>query len=43
MIKAYIRAPSQYRYTHMPDRRDLSDRDLDSLYRYFLHQAGNRQ
>ena len=42
MIKSYIRAPSQYRYTHMPDHRDLTDRDLDNLYRYFLHQADNR-
>ncbi len=40
MIKAFIRKPSEYRYTHMPDHTDLADRDLDDLYRYFRFQAG---
>lgn len=33
-VKAYIRQPSQFRYTHMPDHTDLSDRDLDDLIAY---------
>jgi len=38
MIKEIIRHPSKYRHTQMPDHPDLSDRDLDDLYRYFLFQ-----
>ncbi len=39
MIRAFIRHPSRYRHTHMPDHEDLSDRDLDDLLDYFRHQA----
>jgi mono/diheme cytochrome c family protein len=39
MIRAFIRHPSRYRHTHMPDHKDLSDRDLDDLLDYFRHQA----
>lgn len=39
MIKEFIRHPSKYRYTQMPDHTDLSDTDLDDLYQYFLFQA----
>ena len=39
MIKEFIRHPSKYRYTHMPDHPDLTDNDLDDLYRYLKHQA----
>lgn len=35
MIKEFIKHPSQYRYTHMPDHPDLTDQDLDDLVAYF--------
>lgn len=41
MIKEFIRHPSKFRYTHMPDHTDLSDQDLDDLYRYLKHLAGS--
>ena len=34
MIKAFIRKPSRFRYSGMPDHPDLTDRDLDDLYQY---------
>jgi mono/diheme cytochrome c family protein len=34
MIKAFIRQPSKFRYSQMPDHPDLTDRDLDDLYQY---------
>ncbi len=34
-IKSWIRQPSKYRYTEMPDHLDLTDADLDDLYEYF--------
>ncbi|MGR8936098.1 MAG: c-type cytochrome [Gammaproteobacteria bacterium] len=37
-VKAYIRQPSKFRYTKMPDHTDLSDRDLDDLIAYFRFQ-----
>lgn len=40
MIKAFIRKPSDFRHSHMPDHTDLTDRDLDALYRYLLFKAG---
>jgi len=42
MIKAFIRQPSKFRYTQMPDHPDLSDQDLDNLYRYFQNQDQHR-
>jgi mono/diheme cytochrome c family protein len=39
MIREFIRHPSRYRYTQMPDHEDLSERDLDDLLAYFRHQA----
>ncbi len=42
MIKAFIRQPSKFRYTQMPDHPDLSDQDLDNLYSYFQHQDQHR-
>ena len=39
MIREFIRHPSRYRYTEMPDHEDLSERDLDDLLAYFRHQA----
>lgn len=41
MIKEFIRHPSKYRHTQMPDHPDLSDRDLEDLYSYFLFQSKN--
>jgi len=35
MIKEFIRKPSKYRYTHMPDHPDLTDQDLNNLITYF--------
>ena len=43
MIKEFIRHPSKYRYTQMPDHPDLSEGDLDDLYRYLKHQARPQQ
>ena len=42
MIKSYIRQASKFRYTQMPDHPDLSDQDLDNLYRYFQYQDQQR-
>ena len=38
MIKAFIKQPSQFRYSRMPDHSDLSDQQLDELYQYLKHQ-----
>lgn len=35
MIKEFIKHPSRYRYTHMPDNPDLTESDLDALLAYF--------
>ncbi len=43
MLKAFIRKPSQFRYTHMPDHADLSDADLDNLLDYLRHMANQRR
>lgn len=42
MIKEFIKHPSKYRYTHMPDHTDLSDQDLDNLISYFNYMNENR-
>lgn len=34
-LKSWIRQPSKYRYTEMPDHLDLTDRNLEDLYKYF--------
>jgi mono/diheme cytochrome c family protein len=39
MVKEFIRHPSLYRYTRMPDHTDLSDNDLDALIAYFWHKG----
>ena len=36
-VKNYIKDPSVYRFTHMPNHRDLSDKQLSSLIDYFLY------
>ena len=38
MIKEFIKQPSKYRYSPMPDNPDLSDRNLEDLYQYFRFQ-----
>lgn len=43
MLKAFIRQPSQFRYSHMPDHTDLSDADLEDLLAYFGHMANQRR
>ena len=43
MLKAFIRQPSQFRYTRMPDHTDLSDADLDNLLDYLRHMANQRR
>jgi mono/diheme cytochrome c family protein len=42
MVKEFIREPSRYRHTYMPDHRDLSERDLEDLWRYFRWLDGHR-
>jgi mono/diheme cytochrome c family protein len=40
MVREFIRNPSKYRYTHMPDHRDLDDAALDDLLAYFWFMSG---
>jgi mono/diheme cytochrome c family protein len=42
MVKEFIRNPSKYRHTYMPDHRDLSAQDLEDLWRYFHWLDGHR-
>lgn len=42
MIKEFIKNPSKYRHTHMPDHPDLSDQDLNNLISYFNYMNENR-
>jgi len=42
MIKEFIREPSKYRYTHMPDHPDLTDQDLNNLIAYFNYMNEKR-
>lgn len=43
MLKAFIRQPSRFRYSHMPDHTDLTDADLDNLLDYLRHMADQRR
>ena len=38
MIREFIRHPSAYRVTRMPDHPDFTETDLDDLLDYFWHQ-----
>lgn len=38
MIKAFIRQPSAFRHSYMPDHTDLSEQQLDQLIAYFQWQ-----
>lgn len=42
MVKEMIKHPSQYRYTHMPDHPDLTDRDLEDIIAYFTYMKSIR-
>jgi mono/diheme cytochrome c family protein len=42
MIKEFIKNPSKYRYTQMPDHPDLTESDLDNLLKYFIYMNENR-
>ena len=43
MIKEFIKHPSEYRYTQMPDHPDLTDQDLNNLIAYFRYMNGLRK
>ncbi|MGH7885117.1 MAG: c-type cytochrome [Thermodesulfobacteriota bacterium] len=43
MVKEFIKNPSDYRFTHMPDHRDLSGEDLDNLIKYLLYIGKNKK
>ncbi len=42
MIREFIKNPSKYRHTQMPDHPDLSNQDLDNLISYFNYMNENR-
>ena len=37
VVKEFIKDTSKFRFSHMPDHRDLSDEDLDNLIDYFIY------
>lgn len=39
MLRDFIRQPSKFRYTKMPDNPTLTDEDLDDLLAYLRHMA----
>jgi mono/diheme cytochrome c family protein len=41
-LKDFIRQPSKWRYSGMPDHAHLTDADLDDLVEYFWHMAKHR-
>ncbi|MGH7851065.1 MAG: c-type cytochrome [Thermodesulfobacteriota bacterium] len=43
MIKEFIKHPSTYRYTQMPDHPNLTDQDLNNLIAYFRYMNGLRK
>ena len=43
MIKEFIKHPSEYRYTQMPDHPDLTEQDLNNLIAYFRYMNGLRK
>ncbi|MFA9407301.1 MAG: cytochrome c [Candidatus Dadabacteria bacterium] len=42
MIKEFIKHPSKYRYSQMPDHPDLSDQYLNNIISYFYYMNENR-
>lgn len=43
MVKEFIRHPSQYRNTRMPDHTYLTDKNLDDLIEYFTQKKKERE
>jgi len=43
MIKEFIKHPSVYRYTQMPDHPDLTDQNLNNLIAYFRYMDSIRK
>ncbi len=43
MIKEFIKHPSEYRYTQMPDHPDLTGQDLNDLIAYFRYMNSHRK
>jgi mono/diheme cytochrome c family protein len=41
-LRAFIRDPSQFRYTQMPANPHLAEADLDALLAYFRHMSQHR-
>ncbi len=41
-LKAFIRKSSDFRFGQMPDHPELSDRDLEDLWRYLKLKAGQK-
>lgn len=41
-LREFIRAPSKFRHSNMPDHEHLTDTDLDTLLAYFRHLAGKK-
>jgi len=42
MVKAFIKNPQQFRYTHMPSHLDLTEQQLNNLIEYLRHQGQSR-
>ena len=42
MVRDFIRSPSKFRHTKMPDHRDLTETDLDKLLDYFWFMRPRR-
>ncbi len=36
-VKKYIKSPSAFRFTHMPDNKDFTEDNLDNLIDYFIY------
>lgn len=43
MLKEFIRNPSKYRHSQMPDHTDLFAGDLEDLYQYFRHKSREKR
>lgn len=43
MVKEFIKNPSSYRYTHMPDHKDLTEKDLENVIKYLLFIGKNNK
>lgn len=43
MLKAFIRQPSQFRYSQMPDHLDLDEAQIEQILEYLRHQTVTRK